>query len=105
VVGAPHLAAGGGKAYWELRVVSPGRGLSGFRVGLAGTGFLSGPQAPVTIGRDEASWSLDSVGKRSHRFIHFSLTAQHSESTKANRRPPARVRRVAFAHTCGPVFP
>jgi hypothetical protein len=65
-MGAPHLAARGGKVYWELRIVSA-KGWAG--VGFAGTSFRSGPQAPqdAVLGADEASWALYvDDGRRNH---------------------------------------
>ena len=58
-MGAPHLAACGGKVYWELRIVSA----QGYAlVGFAGTSFRSGLQAPqgheALLGLDEAGWAL-----------------------------------------------
>ncbi len=64
-VGAPYLTACGSKVYWELRV-SVAKGYAW--IGLAGTSFRSGPQAPVDyLGTDEASWALFiQNGKRIH---------------------------------------
>ena len=66
-MGAPHLAARGGKLYWELRIVAAA-GWAG--VGLAGTSMRSGSQArqDVLLGGDEASWALFvDDGKSHHR--------------------------------------
>ncbi len=56
-MGAPHLAACGGAACWEVRIVAA----VGFVcVGMAGISFRSGPQAQkdAVLGDDEASWAL-----------------------------------------------
>ena len=70
-MGAPHLAACGGKVYWELRVVSA---QGGALVGFAGTSFRSGLLAPqgqeALLGFDEAGWALSAYsGKRYHGSV------------------------------------
>jgi hypothetical protein len=60
--GAPYLAACGGKAYWELRIV--GADQDGFVVvGFAGTNIRTPNSEWFCLGDDESAWSLGSTGQ------------------------------------------